>query len=489
MSASLLQDRALGPGVRLGKYTLLRKLAIGGMAELFLSRAEGIEGFEKNVVLKRILPQLAASEDFVRMFLDEARLAGTLHHPNIAQVYDIGRAGRSYFFTMEYVRGKDLREILRASKKRGELIPFNHAISMVMGCCAGLHYAHEKLGSDGQPLGVVHRDVSPANILVTYEGGVKIVDFGVAKARSRQTETRAGSLKGKISYMSPEQCKGELVDRRSDVFAIGILLFELTTSTRAFRGENEFAILSKIVNEDVPSPATRRASYPPELEAIVNKALRRNPDERYSTAEELQLDLEHFARKQSAPSSAIELAKFLRTLFADELNQPEAAAGSVQLGDGDGPIGDEDAIELLDADIPEVEISVGSESAEEELKRRRARWRVAAVAVGSSLITVLAVVCWFALHHPRATAAVPLATVAMPSQAVAAKPVSPPQIEPALPVIAVDAQAPIAPAQMIALPRSKHSRVVHHERSTTPPHATNVQPAWDPDSALPPGKR
>src|SRR5690606_23277729 len=198
------------PGSLLGKYQLLRRIATGGMAELFLARATAIHGFEKLVVLKRILPQHAESEDFIRMFLAEARLAATLHHPNIVQVYDIGEEdNNNVFFTMEYVQGQDLRKLVRAARKAEKALPLEHILHIVMGIAAGLHHAHEKIGLDGRPLGIVHRDVSPSNVLVTYEGGVKIVDFGIAKAATAQTATIAGTLKGKIPYMSPEQCRGE----------------------------------------------------------------------------------------------------------------------------------------------------------------------------------------------------------------------------------------------------------------------------------------
>src|SRR5690606_29379467 len=191
------------PGSLLGKYQLLRRLATGGMAELFLARAKAIHGFEKLVVLKRILPQHAENDDFIRMFLAEARLAATLHHPNIVQVYDIGGEEGSYFFTMEFVQGVDLRKLVRAARKKNKALPLEHILHVIMGMAAGLNHAHEKVGLDGKPLGIVHRDVSPSNVLVTFEGGVKIVDFGIAKAASAQVATIAGTLKGKIPYMSP----------------------------------------------------------------------------------------------------------------------------------------------------------------------------------------------------------------------------------------------------------------------------------------------
>ncbi|MEM9453937.1 MAG: protein kinase [Myxococcota bacterium] len=317
-------DPVLGmPGghSQLGKYQLLRRIATGGMAELFLARATAIHGFEKLVVLKRILPQHAESEDFIRMFLAEARLAATLHHPNIVQVYDIGEEGTTYFFTMEYVQGQDLRRLVRAARKAQKALPLEHILHIVMGVAAGLNHAHEKIGLDGRPLGIVHRDVSPSNVLVTYEGGVKIVDFGIAKAATAQTATIAGTLKGKIPYMSPEQCRGEAVDRRSDIFSIGTLLWELTTGSRLFTGENEFSIINRVAAGDVPPPSSVREDYPPELEAIVMRALQADRELRYPSAQDLQIDLEDFAREARLPVSSARMAKFMRGLFSEEIRQ------------------------------------------------------------------------------------------------------------------------------------------------------------------------
>jgi serine/threonine protein kinase len=306
---------------RLGKYDLIRRIATGGMAELFLARTTAMAGFEKLVVLKRILPAHAESEDFIRMFLAEARLAATLHHPNIVQVYDIGEERGTYFFTMEYVQGQDLRRIVRAARKANRALPLEHILHVIMGMAAGLNHAHEKVGHDGLPLGIVHRDVSPSNVLVTYEGSVKIVDFGIAKAARVHTATIAGTLKGKIPYMSPEQCRGEKVDRRSDVFSIGTLMWELTTGRRLFASDNEFVMMNRVASGEVPLPSSVRPDYPPELEQIVMKALQADPDQRYASALELQVDLEDFARDARLPVSSARMAKFMRELFTEEMSQ------------------------------------------------------------------------------------------------------------------------------------------------------------------------
>jgi serine/threonine protein kinase len=309
----------LAPGTTLGRYELLQRLAIGGMAELYLARATGIQGFQKLVALKRILPQYAVNDEFVAMFLDEARLAATLQHANIAQVYDIGQSDDALFFTMEFIHGEDVRSILKTSCRRAARVPIEHALAIIAGAAAGLHAAHEKTALDGRPLRIVHRDVSPSNVIVSYDGGVKIIDFGVAKAARRQRETRTGTLKGKIAYMSPEQCRGEEVDRQSDVFALGIVLYELSTGQRLFQGDNEFAIMQQIVTADAPPPSTRVAGYPSGLEAIVMKALARDKRRRYATAQALQLDLESYARAAGLVLSAVSLGDYMRELFAGKL--------------------------------------------------------------------------------------------------------------------------------------------------------------------------
>ncbi|MFO0568607.1 MAG: serine/threonine-protein kinase [Polyangiaceae bacterium] len=291
----------LAPGSVLGKYQILRLLAVGGMAELYLCRATGLGGFEKAVALKRILPGLARDPEFVEMFLDEARLTASLNHPNLIQVHDVDRTSDGYFFSMEYVHGKSLAAVLQrcAEKRRG--LSMGHALFVLSEVARGLHYAHDKRGRGGQPLGTVHRDVSPGNLMLSYEGAVKIVDFGIAKAALRATKTDAGAVKGTVYYMSPEQAQGVELDRRSDVFSLGVLLYELTTGKRPFRAQNDFAVLHKLVH-DAPTPPTEvRASYPPALEAIVLRALAKRPEERFATADDLRQSLDAFVREQGSP--------------------------------------------------------------------------------------------------------------------------------------------------------------------------------------------
>ncbi len=306
------------PGAQVGRYRIVDRLAVGGMAELFLGYTQAMHGFEKLVVLKRILPQFAENPDFVRMFLDEARLAATLDHPNIAHVYDIGEHQGSYFFSMEYVHGQSLLRVMRAVTQARRPLPLEHSLNVIIGTCAGLHYAHEKVGLDGTPLGIVHRDISPPNLILTYDGGLKVVDFGIAKAATARSNTAVGTLKGKIPYMAPEQCRSEPLDRRSDIFSIGILLYELTVGRRLFQAETEIAIIRKITSGGFPPPTSVHPSYPGELEAIVMRALQLNLDARYSTARDLQIDLEEFAREYKLAISSARLASFMEELFDEE---------------------------------------------------------------------------------------------------------------------------------------------------------------------------
>src|SRR6185503_3867344 len=215
-----------------GKYTLLRKLASGGMAEIFLALHRSMAGFEKLVVIKRILPEMNQDRAFIDMLLHEARIAATLSHPNIVQIFDVGQVDGTYFIAMEHIHGEDIRSLVRQMKTAGyREFPLEHAIGIVLGMCAGLAYAHEKRDLDSSPLNIVHRDISPQNVVVTFSGDVKVVDFGIAKSdtRNMMEQTKSGKLKGKVPYMSPEQARGERLDARSDIFASGVILFELTT--------------------------------------------------------------------------------------------------------------------------------------------------------------------------------------------------------------------------------------------------------------------
>ncbi len=307
---------------RFGKYTLLRKVAAGGMAELYLALHRSVAGFEKLVAVKRVLPHLAEDRAFVEMLLQEARVAAQLDHPNIAHIFDVGVHEGEYYIAMEFVHGEDLRSIVRQMKKKEVTsFPLEHSLAIVLGCCAGLAYAHEKKDLDGEPLHIVHRDVSPQNILVTFSGDVKLVDFGIAKVGAQLEDTGSGKLKGKIPYMSPEQARGEPLDQRSDIFSLGVILFELSTGRRLFRGRNQMETLRLITESEYPRPRDLNPHLPEQLERIILKALAKDREQRYQSARQMQADLEAFIREHQLPVSPISLGQWMQSLFEEKLAQ------------------------------------------------------------------------------------------------------------------------------------------------------------------------
>ncbi len=302
-------------GSTANSYQILAKLAVGGMAEIFLARSASVGGVERYVVLKRVIRERASDVDFIRMFLDEARLAAQLQHPNVAQVYDIGKLGDSYFFTMEYVHGETVRGLLHRAYGLRKPVSIGNVLTIIAGSAAGLHHAHERVGVDGRPLGIVHRDVSPSNLMVSFEGHVKIVDFGVAKATDRMSETKAGTVKGKIAYLSPEQCRAGAIDRRSDLFSLGIVMWEMLTTERLFAKSTDFDNMMAIVNDDVRAPSAVRPAIAPEIDAIVLRLLAKNPDDRYQTAGDVVDAIEEVAARSNSILSASALGRSMKELF------------------------------------------------------------------------------------------------------------------------------------------------------------------------------
>lgn len=308
-----------------GKYYLLDRVNVGGMAEVFRAKATGVEGFEKLVAIKRILPNIAEDDEFITMFIDEAKISVQLSHANIAQIYDLGKIDESYFIAMEFIAGKDLRTIFERSRKRGEILPISMSCYGIARVCEGLDYAHRKKDQQGRDLHIVHRDVSPQNILISYEGEVKLIDFGIAKAANKASKTQAGILKGKFGYMSPEQVRGLPIDRRSDVFAVGIVLYEMLTGERLFVGESDFSTLEKVRNVEIMPPTTYNRRIPDELEAIVLKALAREPEERYQSAGEVQEDLSRLLASGGHIFSRRDLAQYMKGCFNDDMAREEQA--------------------------------------------------------------------------------------------------------------------------------------------------------------------
>jgi eukaryotic-like serine/threonine-protein kinase len=303
---------------RFGKYDLHKKLATGGMAEVWLARQTGIEGFEKFLVLKRILPHLAEDPEFVQMFLNEAKIAARFNHPNIAQIFDLGETNGTYFIAMELVRGEDLGRVMRKAWASGDWVKVPLAMRIVAGACEGLHYAHTKADESGRPLKVVHRDISPQNILISFDGAVKLVDFGIAKAADQASMTKSGAIKGKFSYMSPEQAAGKPLDHRSDVFSIGLVLYELLTGHRPLKRDNELATLQAALECQIELPS-RVADVAAEVDPLVMKALAKSPDDRYPDARAFQVALEGYLAEQRLVAGSIQISELMARLFADRL--------------------------------------------------------------------------------------------------------------------------------------------------------------------------
>jgi len=305
------------PIQQFGKYRLLKKLAQGGMAEIFLAIQHGPHAFEKVVVIKRMLPELCVSFDFVQMFLDEARVAARLDHPNIIRIYDFGDFEGQYYLAMEYVPGEDLASIVQQCKRTRTKIPVELALDLMISAAEGLHHAHEMEDGQGNPLGIVHRDVSPSNIICGYQGAVKVLDFGVARAKNNISRTSPGVRKGTPQYLAPEQALGESVDRRADIFALGLVMHELLTGNRLFQRENEHATITAIIGDDIVPPSLWRPELPADIDRVVMKAMSRSPAARYPTALEMAADMSAYLAGTDYLRGTGQM-DFLTTVFGEE---------------------------------------------------------------------------------------------------------------------------------------------------------------------------
>src|SRR4051794_25330395 len=361
MAAPEAQVRA--KSVRFGKYTLLDRIAVGGMAEIFLARQAGLEGFEKTIVIKRIRPHLSKQVAFVKMFLNEAKLAAQLNHPNIVQIYDLGKISDSYFIAMEYIFGRDMRRIIPKADSLGIPFPMVYALKIASSVCEGLYYAHQKVDLYGNPLNIVHRDVTPENIFVSFDGTVKVLDFGIAKAANQIEQTRAGEIKGKLSYMSPEQCMGKVLDCRSDLFSLGVVLYEWLTGFKLFTGDSEVAILKSITEGKIYAPSYFKADIPEAVESILMKALAKDREERYQTAWEMQYDLDQFLSQYEFTPSNIHLSNFLKQLFNDELEEEKKRLGRSNTPSGPPEVAQEEALDDGEQIISQIEEAQGDDFA------------------------------------------------------------------------------------------------------------------------------
>ena len=327
-------------GTEFGQYRLLERIGVGGMAEVWKARMTGVEGFQKTVAIKRILPHLTDSPDFVEMFVDEAKLAAQLNHANVIHIYDLGKIGDDYYIAMEHVEGENLRRILERARERGKPMPVGLALHVAARLASALDHAHRKRDFDGRELGLVHRDVSPQNVLVGYEGTIKLCDFGIVKAVSKSSHTQRGALKGKLQYMSPEQAWGKSLDGRSDIFSVGALLFEMLTGRRLFVGDSEMEVLEAVRECRVTTPGELVPGIPGEVDAIVLRALAREPEDRFQSAGELAARIEEVLggmRPALGPAPGqSELARYVAELFGRPPEAAEegdrAAAGPVGAG-------------------------------------------------------------------------------------------------------------------------------------------------------------
>jgi serine/threonine protein kinase len=304
------------------RYRITERVAAGGMAEVFRGVAESMRGFKKNIAIKRILPALTKNKKFVAMFLDEARLSLSLQHANIVQVFDIGHSEDTYFIVMEYVDGIDLKALLDWRRRINKRIPVAHSLYVIMEICKGLSYAHELTNQDNEaPLGIVHRDVSPPNVLMSKQGEVKVVDFGLAKATSQVEVTDPGVVKGKMSYLSPEAARGEEVDSRADIFAVGILLYEMLTGKRLFYGETDYQTVELVRNAKIPPLRPQNPQVEPELEDVVRKALSKRKEDRFQSATDLQDALAQYSYSRGLKVISRDIAELVRQCLEDKRMQ------------------------------------------------------------------------------------------------------------------------------------------------------------------------
>jgi TonB family protein len=305
------QEEEPTDGTRFGQYVLLEKIATGGMAEVWKARMRGVEGFQKIVAIKKILPHLSDNQEFIGMFVDEAKLAAQLNHNNIIHIYDLGKIQSSYYIAMEFVDGHDLKTILKRAQDRDQPLSIELALFIASKIASALDYAHRKRDFENRDLGLVHRDVSPQNVLISHEGDIKLCDFGIAKAASKASHTQAGALKGKLQYMSPEQAWGRNIDRRSDIFALAIVLFEMLTGRKLFTGENEMSVLEQVREAKVIAPSQVNDEVTPEIDSIVLKALQKDPANRYQTAAEMARDLDAVLYNWKPTPTSADLAIYM----------------------------------------------------------------------------------------------------------------------------------------------------------------------------------
>jgi serine/threonine protein kinase len=362
---------------QLGKYQLQQKIAVGGMAELYLAKVTRDHGFEKQVAIKKILPHLSDEGNLVKAFIDEAKLAALLQHENIIQLYDFGSIDGEYFIAMEYLFGKDLRKLVNKVKKAGSPVDLENTLYIVSRICAGLDYSHKLKDLQGKPLNIIHRDINPQNIFLTYEGQVKIIDFGIAKAASHNSTTHEGLIKGKVAYMSPEQALGNIIDHRSDIFSTGIILYELLAGRQMFEGETMH--IYSLVREARYEPLDNlKPGLPEKLYRVVDRALAKEPDDRYQTCGEMLADLEECIFELSVRTNSRRFASFIKDFFEEEFAVEQTALWSSTQADIGGQHRANHASAL---DSENTESTIFLPGTQDTAPMRHAIWRFAPAAV------------------------------------------------------------------------------------------------------------
>jgi serine/threonine protein kinase len=330
-------SEAMEGGERFGQYTLLDKIAAGGMAEVWKARMRGVEGFQKTVAIKKILPHMTDNSEFVGMFIDEAKLAAQLSHPNIVHIYDLGKIGRDYYIAMEYVEGKDLRSLMNAGRRKGVRMPLALALFIAARLASALDYAHRKRDFDEREMGLVHRDVSPQNVLLSLEGDVKLCDFGIAKAVSKAGQTQMGALKGKLQYMSPEQAWGRPIDARSDLFSLGAVLYEMLTGERLFTGDTEIGVLESVRQGQIRSTRQSDPSIPVEVDEIVARALAYDPQSRFASAGEMKQRIESVLHTLGLAPDPTDLAAWVHRVLEEEPSSGDWSVPAYPLAAAEAP--------------------------------------------------------------------------------------------------------------------------------------------------------
>ncbi len=395
---------------RFGKYILAEKLATGGMAQLYIAKIVGIEGFEKLVAIKMILPHLAKEKEFVESFIDEAKLAALLNHQNNVQIYDFGCIDESYFICMEYLLGKDLRAIINQAREQKKPISLENALYITSRVCAGLDYAHNLKDMQGNALNLIHRDISPQNIFVTYQGEVKILDFGIAKATTQSTLTQFGMIKGKVAYMSPEQANGEDIDNRSDIFSTGIVLYEMITGKKLFTGESTMQILAKVRDCEFADPEAVIKGLPDRVYSIIRRGLEKDRNKRYQSCGEMLADIEDCMLELSIRPSARSLSEYMRELFKDVIDREEHRLHEIALISL--PKEQDSTSEVKEQERAKVEVSGQvSEAIEtfEKKKRRFMKMLISGIAVFCVILGIIAVI-FFQARKPKVVHVPPDAT-------------------------------------------------------------------------------